>query len=70
MMWLLFYFPLRLELFAEPLTYNDSHCIDKIDFSPSLGVHPNRNTATVFLAFSDLESLIRSHGNSVSFVAI
>ena len=35
---------------------------------PSLGVHPNRNTATVFLAFSDLESLIRSHGNSVSFV--
>lgn len=38
--------------------------------SPSLGVHPNRNTATVFLAFSDLEFLIRSHGNSVSFVAI
>lgn len=37
---------------------------------PSLGVHPNRNTATVFLTFSDLESLIRSHGNSVSFVAI
>ena len=37
---------------------------------PSLGVHPNRNTATVFLAFSDLEFLIRSHGNSVSFVAI
>ena len=37
---------------------------------PSLGVHPNRNTATVFLALSDLESLIRSHGNSVSFVAI
>ena len=32
MMWLLFYFPLRLELFAEPLTYNASHCIDKIDF--------------------------------------
>lgn len=37
---------------------------------PSLGVHPNRNTATVFLVFSDLESLIRNHGNSVSFVAI
>ena len=37
---------------------------------PSLGVHPNRHTATVFLAFSDLESLIRSHGNCVSFVAI
>lgn len=35
-----------------------------------ISVHPNRNTATVFLAFSDLESLIRIHGNSVSFVAI
>lgn len=37
---------------------------------PSLGVHPNRNTATVFLSFADLESLIRSHGNPVSFVDI
>lgn len=37
---------------------------------PSLGVHPNRNTATVFLSFADLESLIRSHGNAVSFVDI
>lgn len=37
---------------------------------PSLGVHPNRNTATVLLAFSDLESLIRNYSNSVSFVAI
>lgn len=33
MMFLLFYFFLRLELFAEPLTYNASHCIDKINFS-------------------------------------
>ena len=32
---------------------------------PALGVHPNRNTATVFLPLADLESLIRSHGNAV-----
>ena len=37
---------------------------------PALGVHPNRNTATVFLPLADLESLIRSHGNAVSFVDI
>ena len=35
---------------------------------PSLGVHPNRNTATVFLAFADLEALVRAHGNPVSLV--
>ena len=37
---------------------------------PALGVHPNHNTATVFLPLADLESLIRSHGNAVSFVDI
>ena len=35
---------------------------------PSIGVHPNRNTATVFLAFADLEALVRVHGNPVSLV--
>ena len=34
------------------------------------GLTLRSQTATVFLAFSDLEFLIRSHGNSVSFVAI
>ena len=37
---------------------------------PALGVQPNHNTATVFLPLADLESLIRSHGNAVSFVDI
>ena len=37
---------------------------------PALGVHPNHNTATVFLPLADLESLIHSHGNAVSFVDI
>lgn len=32
---------------------------------PVIGVHPNDNTATVFLSFSDLRRIIEEHGNSV-----
>ena len=32
---------------------------------PAVGVHPNDNTATVFLSFADLRSLIEEHGNGV-----
>lgn len=37
---------------------------------PSLGVPSQPQHRHRLPAFSDLESLIRSHGNSVSFVAI
>lgn len=37
---------------------------------PVLGVHPGDNRATAFLAFADLETLIRAHGNRVSFVRL
>ena len=37
---------------------------------PVLDVHPGDNRATVFLAFADLEALIRAHGNRVSFVRL
>ena len=33
--------------------------------NPSVGVHPNDNTATLWLAFSDLKKLIEEHGNRV-----
>lgn len=33
-----------------------------------LGIHPNDNTATLFLRFADVEALIREHGNSIAFV--
>ncbi len=36
--------------------------------SAAVGVHPNDNTATIWLAFADLERLIKNHGNEVSFV--
>ena len=36
----------------------------------AIGVHPNDNTASVFLAFSDLVKIIEEHGNSVTFLSL
>ena len=33
-----------------------------------LGVHPNDNTATVWLSFPDLEKVLRDHGNLILFL--
>lgn len=33
-------------------------------------LHPNENTATVYIDFDDVESLVRAHGNEVVFVSI
>lgn len=35
-----------------------------------IGVHPNDNTATVWLEFEDLVRLIKSHGNEVTITEI
>lgn len=35
---------------------------------PVIGVHPNDNTATVFLSFADLRRVIEEHGNRVVLV--
>lgn len=35
----------------------------------SVGVHPNDNTASVWLAFSDLKRLIEDHGNKICFAS-
>ena len=32
-----------------------------------VGIHPNDNTATLWLAFSDLEKLISGHGNAIVY---
>lgn len=37
---------------------------------PCVGVHPNRNTSTLWLTFDDLLKVIKNNGNSVSFVEI
>ena len=35
------------------------------DFTGRIGVHPNDNTATVWMQAADLADLIRDHGNPV-----
>lgn len=35
---------------------------------PAIGVHPNDNTATVFLSFTDLRRIIEVHGKSVVLI--
>ena len=50
---------------------NDAECkveffIDRVFLEPPgiIGVHPNDNTATVFLKTEDLMDLVRAHGNA------
>lgn len=38
--------------------------------SPCIGVHPNDNTATVWISCNNLVQIIRSHGNSVIYIPI
>lgn len=33
-------------------------------------LHPNENTATVFIDFSDVERLVREHGNEIIYADI
>ena len=37
---------------------------------PSVGFHPNRNTATVFLPFADALRVVEGHGNAVLYATI
>ena len=44
--------------------------IDDTFRDSTIGVHPNENTATVFLRTSDLVNIIEKHGNQVEFAEI
>lgn len=35
-----------------------------------IGVHPNDNTATIFLKLSDLENIINDHGNKLEYLEV
>ncbi len=53
---------------------NDDECkvqffLDKAFENGLVGVHPNDNTATVWLKCEDLVDIIRKHGNSVHLTA-
>ena len=47
-------------------------CLDRefLDASGRIGVHPNDNTATVWLAAADLLSLIQEHGNPIRLIEL
>ena len=55
---------------------NDDSCAVEVVFDKDLvdkrrlGVHPNDNTATVWLSFDTLKSVITHHNNSMKFVTI
>ena len=36
---------------------------------PAVGVHPNDNTVTLWLAFADLYKILAEHGNEIRFVS-
>lgn len=55
---------------------NDTNCRVEVAFDqevtsfPCIGVHPNENTATVWLAYADLERVIQEHGNKIMRIEI
>lgn len=51
---------LAVEVFIDE-ALKDSVCI---------GVHPNDNTATVWISCKDLEQVIRCHGNPLSYIPV
>lgn len=54
---------------------NDDACAVEVFFdedfmrAKKIGVHPNENTASVYLATEDLLNIIREHGNSLEVVS-
>lgn len=55
---------------------NDIDCTVEVIFDKDIlafkriGVHPNDNTATVWICPHDLELIIRNHGNVISYIEI
>ncbi len=55
---------------------NDEHLAvevfidEELKDSSCIGVHPNDNTATVWISCADLEQVIRHHGNFVTYIPV
>ena len=55
---------------------NDTDCMVDVVFDKGIllferiGVHPNDNTATVWICPKDLEFIIKNHGNSIRYLNI
>lgn len=53
--------------------FNDTDCqvhffLDRAYAGKTIGIHPNVNTATIFLNADDLVSLVLKHGNPFSYI--
>lgn len=45
--------------------------IDKnLEKDKKIGVHPNENTATIFISTADIEKIIKEHGNDVNYISL
>ena len=51
-------------------THRTTVLLDEAFRGGLIGVHPNENTATVWLQTEDLAALLRQHGTAVDFVAV
>lgn len=54
---------------------NDEECkvrvlMDSVYKGETIGIHPNDNTATVWLNMDDLEKIIKEHGNAFEYIEI
>jgi len=55
---------------------NDTECRVEVVFDKDIllyehiGVHPNDNTATVWISPRDLEFIIKNHGNSIRYLSL
>ena len=54
---------------------NDKNCIVKVFLDKEfvnglIGIHPNDNTATVWLKTNDLVNILKEHGNIINIVEI
>ena len=54
---------------------NDENSEVKVYFDENLknenliGVHPNDNTASIFISTKDMENIIKKHGNSFEYIS-
>lgn len=55
---------------------NDRDCFVEVVFDneligkPRLGIHPNDNTATVWVSYEDLRKVIEQNGNLIHFISL
>ena len=67
----------KLEHYVSPLgVLNDQECVIPVFFDEDLkeyeyiAVHPNDNTATIWMKLADLVNVIKLHGNQVKFINV